>query len=159
MFQRGDISILVPALFRKFWLYLPRRLYLLYKNNVYPYLEKRSLAYGGEFPSSLVPCLKSTAFTPLLPPPPSPPHPLPTNRTLIYIQTTLTCPLLLSGTLRKTNFQLNGSFPHPLLQLCQQPCFQVRRLYRRPLHLHSQQKLSWPLCRWRPFRQCLRHRH
>ncbi len=27
MFLRGDISILVPAIFRKLWLYLPRRLY------------------------------------------------------------------------------------------------------------------------------------
>jgi hypothetical protein len=28
MFLRGDISILVPPLFRKFWLYLPRRMYV-----------------------------------------------------------------------------------------------------------------------------------
>ncbi len=27
MYLRGDISILVPAVFRKLWLYLPRRLY------------------------------------------------------------------------------------------------------------------------------------
>jgi hypothetical protein len=26
MYLRGDISLLVPALFRKLWLYLPRRL-------------------------------------------------------------------------------------------------------------------------------------
>ncbi len=28
MYLRGDISILIPALFRKLWLYLPHRLYM-----------------------------------------------------------------------------------------------------------------------------------
>jgi hypothetical protein len=39
----------------------------------YPYLEGRSLDHGGEFPSSQVPYLKSTAVAPLaLPSPPAP---------------------------------------------------------------------------------------
>jgi UDP-N-acetylglucosamine:LPS N-acetylglucosamine transferase len=29
MYLRGDISILVPAVYRKLWLYLPRRLYYI----------------------------------------------------------------------------------------------------------------------------------
>ncbi len=37
---------------------------IIYKKNI-PYLEWQSLAYGRESPSSLVPCLKSTVFTPL----------------------------------------------------------------------------------------------
>jgi hypothetical protein len=61
-----------------------------------PLLEMRSPVQGGEYPSSQVPCLKTTAFKPLALP--SPPHPLPTKRTFIYTQTTLTCPLLLLGT-------------------------------------------------------------
>jgi hypothetical protein len=60
-------------------------------------LERRSLAHNSESPSSPVPFLKSTAFMPPAPSP-SPPHLLPANRTFIYIQMTLTYPLVLSGT-------------------------------------------------------------
>jgi hypothetical protein len=65
------------------------------KKYINPFLERRFLAHGGESPSSLVPSFKPTAFMPLALP--SPVRPLPTNRTFIYIQTTLTCPLVLSG--------------------------------------------------------------
>jgi hypothetical protein len=30
MFLRGDIQVLVPALLKKFWLYIPRRLYIVH---------------------------------------------------------------------------------------------------------------------------------
>jgi hypothetical protein len=70
-----------------------------------PYLERRSLVHGGEFPSSQVPCLKSTAFMPLALP--SPLHPLPAKRTFIYTQMMLRCLLLLSGTVLDN---LNGHF-------------------------------------------------
>jgi hypothetical protein len=57
--------------------------FIIYKKSVFPYLEMQSLVHGGESPSSLVPCLKSTAFMPLALP--SPWHPLHANRTFIYI--------------------------------------------------------------------------
>ncbi len=61
------------------------------------YLERQSPVHGGEFPSSQIPCLKSTAFMPLALPSPRQPHPA--KWTFVYTQTTtLTCPLLLSGT-------------------------------------------------------------
>jgi hypothetical protein len=50
------------------------------------------------------PLLEVNCLAPLaLPSPPHapPPHPLPTKRTFIYMQMTLTCPLLLSGTVTK----------------------------------------------------------
>jgi hypothetical protein len=49
----------------------------------YPYLEKLSLIHGGESPSSVAPCLKSTALQALC----SPHHRahFPTTRTFIYI--------------------------------------------------------------------------
>ncbi len=50
-----------------------------------PCLERWSPVHGGEFPSSQVPCLNSTAFMP-----PALPSPLlPAKRTFIYTQTTL----------------------------------------------------------------------
>jgi hypothetical protein len=76
--------------------------HIAYKKNACLYLESQSLAHGSESPTSLVPCLKLTAFMPLTLPLPL--RPLPANRTFIYIQTTLTCLLLLSGTnTRKEN--------------------------------------------------------
>jgi hypothetical protein len=45
-----------------------------------PYLERRSPFHGAEFPSSQVPCLKSTAFMPLTLP--SPPHPFPAKKNI-----------------------------------------------------------------------------
>jgi hypothetical protein len=52
------------------------------------YLERQSFVHGGKSPSSLVPCLKSIAFLPL--PSPHSHTCFPTNRTFIYVQTTLT---------------------------------------------------------------------
>jgi hypothetical protein len=43
------------------------------QEKVYTYLERRSLAHGGESLSSPEPCLKSTAFMPLAPAPAFPP--------------------------------------------------------------------------------------
>jgi hypothetical protein len=66
------------------------------KKNPYKYLERQALDHSGKSPSFLVPCLKPSAHC--APSLPSSPYPLPANKTFIYIQTTLTCPLLLGHT-------------------------------------------------------------
>ncbi len=48
------------------------------KEKKIPYLERQSPFHGGEFPSSQVPFLKSTAFMPLTLP--SSLHPLPAKK-------------------------------------------------------------------------------
>ncbi len=74
-------------------------------------MERQSLVHKGESPYSMVPGLKSTAF--MLLTIPSPRTHFPTNSTFIYIQITLTSPLLLSaqvGVFRKVVFkQTSGS--------------------------------------------------
>ncbi len=83
------------------------------KTEKYPYLEGRSPVHGGEFPSSQVPCLKSTAFAPLALP--SPTAPASRQKTFIYIQTTLKCLLLLLGIRINSSRQRNK-----LLQVAEQ---------------------------------------
>jgi hypothetical protein len=70
---------------------------VLLKRKKISYLERHSPIHGGEFPSSQVPCLKSTAFIPLALP--SPPHPLPAKKDIYLHTDDITCPLLLSGTI------------------------------------------------------------
>ncbi len=59
-------------------------MFIYVREKIYPYLKRRSPAHGGESPSSLVPCLKSTVFMPLALP--SPPHLL-SRQQDIYLQT------------------------------------------------------------------------
>jgi hypothetical protein len=68
------------------------------KERKYPYLERRSLVHAANFLSSEVPCLKSTALV-LLEFPSLTPHLLLVKKTFIYIQKTLTYPLLPFGTI------------------------------------------------------------
>jgi hypothetical protein len=61
-------------------------------------LKRKNLFLGKwQIPILSGPLLEVNCF--YAPCPPSPPHPLPTKRTFIYTQTTLTCLLLQSGTI------------------------------------------------------------
>jgi hypothetical protein len=70
---------------------------------MYSYLERLSLVHGGEFPSSQVPCLKSTALVPLAFASPSAAASC-QQCIYFYIQITFTSPILLSGTLLSMEF-------------------------------------------------------
>jgi hypothetical protein len=49
MYLRGDNSILVPAVFRKLWLYLPRRLVLVAYRRKGNYKFQSDIRKPGEF--------------------------------------------------------------------------------------------------------------